>query len=210
MSIVQRSENKQKEKEILYTILTTGITPLSHTPNRVRDHELHLQQTTLLTPHSKCNPCTPLPTTETPPPPPSPCPCPCPRSYPRTYDPTPDNGIYPSSPYTKLGPISSKLISLSLRERSRLRGPRGMVFSSAVIPFASVLLFPFVFVFVAAEVVVIVSEISIWSRKWTCAVVDFAFAFDFDFNLVVMAVVVDVGVDSLPKEMDLELGCLQG
>lgn len=71
-----------------------------------------------------------------------------------------------------------------------------MVLSPAVIPFASVLLLPFVFVFVAAEVE---SEISIWSRKWTCAVVDLAFDFDLDFNLVVMAVVVEVGVDSPPE-----------
>lgn len=59
------------------------------------------------------------------------------------------------------------------------------------------------FVFVAAEVVVVVfvSEISTWSRKWTCAVVDFdfCFAFGFDFNLVVVLVVLDFGVDSLPE-----------
>ena len=51
MSIVQSSKNKQKEKEILYTTLTTGITPLSHGPDRARDHKLH-PSTTVHPPHS--------------------------------------------------------------------------------------------------------------------------------------------------------------
>lgn len=68
---------------------------------------------------------------------------------------------------------------------------------------ASVLLLPFVFVFVfvGADVAVVgfVSDISTWSTKWTCAVVDFDFCFAFDLNLVVMAEVDEVGIDSLPE-----------